>query len=87
MAVLPLAKLKPNDTWAQPEATGPTHHSTYTLAEENGGTRLTITYSIREFDTQEQWMFQEQSAVGFGMMIANVRAVVEGTNLPYPDGF
>ena len=70
-----------------PEGSDPTHHSTYTLAEENGGTRLTIIFTIREQDTQEQWMFLEQSAVGFGMMLANVRAVAEGTALPYPGGF
>ncbi|MBC8074629.1 MAG: SRPBCC domain-containing protein [Chloroflexales bacterium] len=71
-----------------PEGTEPTHLSTYTLAEEKGGTRLTFTYTIQELEPDgEQWAFMEQSAFGFGMMLENVRALVEGASLPYPGGF
>lgn len=60
----------------------------YTLAEEDGGTRLTILY----IDAAPEWTdvrlgFMEQSAFGFGMMLANLKAVVEGREVPFPWGF
>lgn len=71
-----------------PDGLEPTHHSTYALAEEKGGTRLTFTYTIQELEPDgDQWAFMEQSAFGFGMMLENVRALVEGASLPYPGGF
>lgn len=62
--------------------------STWTLTEENGGTRLTLVYSGFELmpdDGRHDPM--EQNAFGFGMMLANVKACIEGQALPYPGGF
>lgn len=70
------------------EPAEPTFLSTYTLTEERGGTRLTITYTAYELEPDEgAWAMFEQHAFGFGMMLENVRAVVEGAGLPYPGGF
>jgi uncharacterized protein YndB with AHSA1/START domain len=58
------------------------------LDEENGGTRLTLVYSGYELmpdDTRYQRM--EENAFGFGMMLGNIKAFVEGTPLPQPGGF
>lgn len=65
------------------------HEATiYTLAEEGEGTRLTITNTGYEWKTAEQrHQSMEQNAFGFGMMLENLRAVVEGQELPYPFGF
>jgi uncharacterized protein YndB with AHSA1/START domain len=60
----------------------------YVLEEENGGTRLTLTHSGYELapeDSRPNSM--EQNAFGFGMMLENLRAQVEGRELPYPFGF
>jgi uncharacterized protein YndB with AHSA1/START domain len=66
----------------------PTFLSTYALADEKGGTRLTFTYTAYELEPDHpEWGLLEQHAFGFGMMLENVRAVVEGTSLPYPAGF
>lgn len=60
----------------------------WTLLEENGGTRLTITYSGYELEPVEaRHDKMEQNAFGFGMMLQNLKAVIEGTELPYPGGF
>jgi hypothetical protein len=62
--------------------------TSYTLTEEGDGTRLTITnagYALLPADAR--WNAMEQNSVGFGMMLENVRAVVEGRPLPYPGGF
>ncbi|MEZ4671924.1 MAG: SRPBCC family protein [Anaerolineae bacterium] len=58
------------------------------LAEENDGTRLTLTFSGYELmpnDQRQQRMGQD--AFGFGMMLLNLKAAVEGTALPFPGGF
>lgn len=58
------------------------------LLEENGGTRLAIIYSGYELmptDIRQQRM--EENAFGFGMMLGNIKASVEGTPLPMPGGF
>ncbi len=61
---------------------------TYTLEEENGGTRLTVTLSGYETVPEEaRWSSMEQDTFGFGMMLQNVKAVLEGEELPYPFGF
>lgn len=61
---------------------------TYTLEEENGGTRLTVTLSGYETVPEEaRWSSMEQDTFGFGMMLQNVKAVVEGKELPFPFGF
>ena len=56
------------------------------LQEENGGTRLTLIYTGTQMDDAHRGMF-EQHAFGFGMMLENVQASVEGRDLPYPGGF
>ncbi|HYN89499.1 MAG TPA: SRPBCC domain-containing protein [Ardenticatenaceae bacterium] len=62
--------------------------TTYTLEEERGGTRLTVTHSGYELVPDEsRWSNMEQNAFGFGMMLENVQAHVEGKSLPYPGGF
>jgi hypothetical protein len=58
------------------------------LAEENGGTRLTLIYSGYELmpeATRQQRM--EENTFGFGMMLENLQAYIEGKVLPYPQGF
>lgn len=60
----------------------------HTLTEENGGTRLTITHSGYEFEPEDQrGDHMEQNGVGFGLMLLNVKAHVEGIALPNPTGF
>jgi uncharacterized protein YndB with AHSA1/START domain len=76
-------------TRSVPEEEGEVPHvSIWTLVEENGGTRLLITntgYELETPGTREQGM--EQNAFGFGMMLENLKAVIEGTELPVPGGF
>jgi hypothetical protein len=60
----------------------------WSLEEENGGTRLTITnagYELEADDVRHNNM--EQNAFGFGMMLENLEAYVEGRALAYPWGF
>ncbi len=62
--------------------------TTYTLKEEDGGTRLTITLSGYEQEPEEsRWGQIEQDTFGFGMMLQNTKAYVEGQELPFPFGF
>ncbi len=64
------------------------HTTTWTLEEERGGTRLTVTESGYELDAPDtRHNSLEQNAFGFGMMMENFRAYVEGQALPYPWGF
>jgi uncharacterized protein YndB with AHSA1/START domain len=75
-------------THTDAEAPSVPHVSTWTLTEENGGTRLTLTYSGYELDPEEmRHSSMEQHAFGFGMMLDNLRAYLEQTELPYPFGF
>jgi uncharacterized protein YndB with AHSA1/START domain len=61
---------------------------TYTLKEENGGTRLTVTLSGYEQEPEEsRWNDMEQNTFGFGMMLQNTKAYLEGQELPFPFGF
>jgi uncharacterized protein YndB with AHSA1/START domain len=70
------------------EGTAPSFISDWTLAEENGGTRLTLTYSGYELEAADtRHANMEQTGFGFGMMLDNVRAYVEGHDLPVPGGF
>lgn len=58
------------------------------LSEEGTGTRLTITlsgYEAQALETRETSI--EQNAFGFGMMLLNLRAFVDGSELPFPGGF
>jgi uncharacterized protein YndB with AHSA1/START domain len=70
------------------ESTAPTYITDWSLAEEDGGTRLTITHSgyetVAEAGPGDD---MEQNAFGFGMMLANLKAQVEGEPLPFPWGF
>lgn len=66
----------------------PAYITDWTLEPANGGTRLKITYSgyEREGDvTRHDSM--EQNAFGFGVMLQNIKAHVEGQPLPNPGGF
>lgn len=61
---------------------------TYTLTEEDGGTRLFVTLIGYEPEADNsRWDHMEENAVGFGMMLQNVKAYVEGVALPFPWGF
>jgi uncharacterized protein YndB with AHSA1/START domain len=60
----------------------------YTLTEENQGTRLTVTLTGYEPEADDaRWGHMEQDAFGFGMMLQNVKAYLEGEALPFPWGF
>jgi uncharacterized protein YndB with AHSA1/START domain len=62
--------------------------TTWTLEEEEGGTRLTLTHSGYEQEPEDARANKmEQNAFGFGMMMENLLAHVEGRALPYPGGF
>jgi uncharacterized protein YndB with AHSA1/START domain len=64
------------------------HVTTWTLEEENGGTRLTLTFTGYELEpdsTRDKNM--DENGVGFTMMLENIKAHVEGVSLPYPQGF
>lgn len=76
-------------TRSEPEPPNPAFYDTaWTLTEENGGTRLTLTYSGYELESADtRWRNMEENAFGFGMMLQNVKAVIEGESLPVPGGF
>jgi uncharacterized protein YndB with AHSA1/START domain len=60
----------------------------YTLTEEDGGTRLTVTHSGYEQSPEDtRWGEMEQNTFGFGMMLQNAKAYLEGQDLPFPGGF
>jgi uncharacterized protein YndB with AHSA1/START domain len=64
------------------------HTTIWTLTEEQGGTRLRLThtgYELAAAEIRQQSM--EQNAFGFGMMLENLQAQIEGAALPYPGGF
>ena len=66
----------------------PQHLTIWTLYEEDGGTRLTLTYTGFEKEGDDsRHMNMEQNAFGFGMMLMNLKAQVEGKALPVPGGF
>jgi len=63
-------------------------HKTYILTEEHGGTRLTVTLSGYEQEPNDtRWNNLERDTFGFGMMLQNTKAYIEGQSLPYPGGF
>lgn len=71
-----------------PEPPETVHVTTWQLEEENGGTRLMLTYSGYELEPVEARADNmEQNAFGFGMMLENLAAYIEGKDLPYPWGF
>lgn len=75
-------------THSAPHASEPVQVTTYSLQAENGGTRLNLTHSGYELQPADvRYNSLEQNAFGFGMMLENIKASVEGTDLPYPFGF
>ena len=76
-------------TRSVPEGEGEVpHFSIWSLAEENGGTRLLLTdtgYELEAAEVRSQKM--EQNTFGFGMMLENLKAVIEDETLPFPGGF
>lgn len=61
---------------------------TYTLQEENRGTRVFLTLAGYEQEPEEsRWGHMEQDSSGFGMMLQNTKAHLEGKALPFPWGF
>jgi uncharacterized protein YndB with AHSA1/START domain len=75
-------------TRSVPEAEEPSYVTEWVLHEENDGTRLTLIHSGYEQDASDaRWSSMEQNTFGFGMMLENVRAVIEGDCLPVPKGF
>ena len=75
-------------TQSLPASPGSAEITAYLLQEEDHGTRLTITNSGYELLPEDgRWSAMEQNAFGFGMMLENLRAHVEGQDLPTPGGF
>jgi len=75
-------------TRSAPEPPAIPEVTTWTLEEENGGTRLTLSYTGYEAlpaDVRRQRL--EQDGIGFTMVLENVKAQVEERALPYPQGF
>lgn len=63
-------------------------HTTYSLRDESGGTRLTVNYVGYELDPEaKRWENLERDIYGFGMMLQNTKAFIEGKDLPFPGGF
>lgn len=62
--------------------------TSYTLTEERDGTQLTLRYSGYEGLPEElrQQLIDGNSA-GFELMLGNIKAFLEGTPLPQPQGF
>ncbi len=57
------------------------------LGEENGGTRLYLSYAGFELEPDLNYDLMEQHSFGFGMMLANIKAFIEGDAMPVPGGF
>ena len=71
-----------------PESAETAYVTTWTLDDEANGTRLTLTYAGYEADAADvRHNNMEQNAFGFGMLLENLRAYLEGEALPYPGGF
>jgi len=71
-----------------PASPGSAEVTAYLLLEEDNGTRLTITNSGYELLPEDgRWSEMEQNAFGFGMMLENLRAYIEGQDLPTLSGF
>jgi uncharacterized protein YndB with AHSA1/START domain len=75
-------------TRSMPDPPEMPHVTVWTLEEENGGARLTLTFSGFEFEPEAtRQVMMEQNAFGFGMMLDNLAAHVEGRSLPVAQGF
>ena len=65
----------------------PSLTTTYTLAEENGGTRITVTEAGFESMSEEaRRQHLDQNDRGWQMALENLKAYVDGKSLPYPEG-
>lgn len=63
-------------------------YRTYTLQEEKGGTQVFLTLAGYDAEPEEtRWGHMEQDSSGFGLMLGNIKAHIEGTDLPWPMGF
>lgn len=62
--------------------------TTYTLEEENGGTRFTVTETgleaLPEAERDERTL---QDTNGWEMALENLKAYIDGRELPRPEGF
>jgi hypothetical protein len=75
-------------THSLPASPGSSEVTAYLLQEEGDGTRLIITNSGYELLPEDgRWSAMEQNAFGYGMMLENLRAYIEGQVLPTPSGF
>lgn len=73
---------------SEPEANGNAYVTDYVLTDEKDGTRLTIAHSGYHLDPEGERNDRiEQNGFGFGMMLLNIKAFVEGQTLPNPSGF
>ena len=62
--------------------------TTYTLEEENGGTRFTVTETGFEALSEEARQARlDQDDQGWIMALENLNAYIEGRSLPRPEGF
>lgn len=62
--------------------------TTYTLEEENGGTRFTVTEAGFESLSEESRQARlDQDDQGWEMALENLKAFIDGRNLPRPEGF
>ena len=62
--------------------------TTYTLEEENGGTRITVTEAGFESlpeDARKERL--DQNGKGWEMALENLKAFIDGTSLPRSEGF
>ena len=62
--------------------------TTYTLEEENGGTRFTVTETGFEALSEEARQARlNQDDQGWIMVLENLKAYIDGRSLPRPEGF
>ncbi|QPC84195.1 SRPBCC domain-containing protein [Phototrophicus methaneseepsis] len=62
--------------------------TTWKLASENGGTRLTLIHAGYEADPADvRKEKMQQNGTGFTAMMENIKAHIEGYELPTPGGF
>lgn len=62
--------------------------TTYTLEEENGGTRFTVTeFGYESLSEEERKARLAQDNYGWELVLQNLRAFINGESLPRPEGF
>jgi uncharacterized protein YndB with AHSA1/START domain len=72
----------------EPDTEGKSEFTDYSLQPKGDGTRLTLTYhGLDKLPEATRHATMEQHAFGFGMVMENVRALLERKPLPYPGGF